>query len=1696
MFNSLQPQVLLVSSSNSDRLVTMSKVLESCPTLTLANCSPCKLDATLDYRVVLLHLDSFTLSLGEDRSVPALGFLSFRDSERGSWSVPLSPEGREGEADLKSVSALSIHRESSGGWVYGPDSQPCLEERAALLSLLESIEQGGRPLLVLTPRTGSLELLLSALETHGLCQEWEARVQGVGSMEEILTARSLLKFSESGLSQLEELCGSPLYPPHTVPRTLYTFLETVLPSIPSSLLPHMHPLLSPYTQSVLLSSSLPHLSPHCHGVSLSTPHLLAPGAQLLAIVLLAPTARLEIDQKIEYIGFMGLQIHSQIDRLGSSLLLQVTLMNKSSRNLKLEEGKRIGLIARKGVLHWPSQDLSPLSSPSPSFPRALPTSCIPASSDQVEQLIKRKYVDTAAVRREIQKLSKQLERSQKNQLERSQKKQRDGSSKQESSLLDRYNLLKKKIQDDQLVEIGNRGTIENKLSEPNPSRMVELEECHTDEIELSPRYVVSSDEEYELETSTINQSNVPSNEARCQSTNISVVPRLAYEGNQQDVEIVGQDPIQPIVLQHMVNEAQTSQTELEKVIGETELGSSSRNGGSGTYKDVIISPLPAQLSLENVATNIPVQKIHNPVVEVVDIDDSDSEEPSPRNHVSNQFGPTDILTIDETEDSEEIQICEDVMEVQTRNTPNQQVEVLEVEDDEDTIQILPTKGTRVHFYASGCAVADPETLRQTIEAYRRKQKKSIVTADPHQSKDISECEMEILEYGQPEEEDLCCEEPKGSRGTVETTTITEEDNISHILELVPDMEEERGEQICSLIRKNNTNNDNSESHEIVTINETFAEAGKAITESVEIVAQSNKIIPTCVEIVPDTKNNVPDRKEIISDIYGQASPNKNTVTGEDEIVSIHVERKTSTENDQISLTSCESEIEMEYSKGATVVNQNKNLKDDYKIDISYSCDEGRENEGDAEKFITDSVEIAAQSNKIIPTSVELVSDSKNNVSDRKEIITDNYGTAYQNKDNDTEEDKICSIHEERTTSSEKDKIFLTSCESEIDVESFKAGKVVNQTEQLKYDSKIYLSSSSDEGKESGGEELNFTVMSEDDDLDAESLECTPDLESMVEYEKKKKIDLRMKKPRSPEESDDRSTSPQYFQIKTPIRLAAEKMTSVVLEQRPSLLEEMRKNINSALDAYAIPESDQDEAETRPNTDDESTPLPLGPPTSYIPEFRRFETKQKIKDVVMRTILMEKSQGNSTNKLEINNVVNKTPAEAAIQILNPKSVNANEQVLYGPLNKIMVNGRLSWVCDYCQKTFNLLSKILEHIKGHYLVNTFFCPFCNHSMKTKRNLSRHIKTCKSRNILEGEELEDMLYCNEEEGKGSENNQKDKGVDFITMDGGVIAKEVENQCINHNNDFGLKHESSLDISEVEDEIDVIEEKIKNSMTTFDIEKKSADCSHTSTSSDFVWSDGRKRRKRFASSGKRPGVKKPKKSPMMIKLKYVSDIQIPEIESVHYKVLAEKMTTDIAIIKYIRPVKKETKIEELNSDEDDKQEANVDREVSTFIEMCITENIPEKLAFAWDLGFDKSRPLLSQLRVVLKTLPPTRPEVVAEDLCFEFPSLLSHPNMTPLVQTYLRLLDLPFDQLHPIQRQFPDTMVTELVTQGLEELEAVVTIFRQLVIELPGALMLDWVTAVEDKMECLAQARQLDPSFSIQMFVVVALLQCLLNI
>ena len=94
------------------------------------------------------------------------------------------------------------------------------------------------------------------------------------------------------------------------------------------------------------------------------------------------------------------------------------------------------------------------------------------------------------------------------------------------------------------------------------------------------------------------------------------------------------------------------------------------------------------------------------------------------------------------------------------------------------------------------------------------------------------------------------------------------------------------------------------------------------------------------------------------------------------------------------------------------------------------------------------------------------------------------------------------------------------------------------------------------------------------------------------------------------------------------------------------------------------------------------------------------------------------------------------------------------------------------------------------------------------------------------------------------------------------------------------------------------------------------------------------------------------------------------------------------------------------------------------------------------------------------------------------------------------LRVLRIPLDKMSPAQQQFADTMVTELVTAGVSDLPSLTSIFKDLVVEMPGANMEVWVAAVEKKLPGLAMANVCDPTFTTAGFVVVVLVHCLLNV
>jgi len=285
------------------------------------------------------------------------------------------------------------------------------------------------------------------------------------------------------------------------------------------------------------------------------------------------------------------------------------------------------------------------------------------------------------------------------------------------------------------------------------------------------------------------------------------------------------------------------------------------------------------------------------------------------------------------------------------------------------------------------------------------------------------------------------------------------------------------------------------------------------------------------------------------------------------------------------------------------------------------------------------------------------------------------------------------------------------------------------------------------------------------------------------------------------------------------------------------------------------------------------------------------------------------------------------------------------------------------------------------------------------------------------------------------------------------------------------------------------------------------------------------------------------PKKSPepQSRGMTFVDDANVFQIESFHYKTLAEKLSTEIAIVKYVsaRPdskpliqekakqFKREVmfpdeqisgdedevgigdgaeqiedpanllKIEDMFPEEDESDDVNSGNNDSSEDENQITSNeVVEKMEGpAWDLPIDPARSVVSQLRILVKESF-SSDGVDAPELCFDFPSLLTNPEFEPLVQTYLRVLRIPLDKMSPAQQQFADTMVTELVTAGVSDLPSLTSIFKDLVVEMPGANMEVWVAAVEKKLPGLAMANVCDPTFTTAGFVVVVLVHCLLNV
>ena len=92
--------------------------------------------------------------------------------------------------------------------------------------------------------------------------------------------------------------------------------------------------------------------------------------------------------------------------------------------------------------------------------------------------------------------------------------------------------------------------------------------------------------------------------------------------------------------------------------------------------------------------------------------------------------------------------------------------------------------------------------------------------------------------------------------------------------------------------------------------------------------------------------------------------------------------------------------------------------------------------------------------------------------------------------------------------------------------------------------------------------------------------------------------------------------------------------------------------------------------------------------------------------------------------------------------------------------------------------------------------------------------------------------------------------------------------------------------------------------------------------------------------------------------------------------------------------------------------------------------------------------------------------------------------------------MLKIPIEEMTSSQRQFADTMITELVTASVADLPSLISTFMALVVEMPGATMDAWVEGVEEKLPGLTMATVCDPTFTTAGFIVIVLIHCLLNV
>ena len=234
--------------------------------------SPCQLPET-SYLIVLVHIG---LLEREGGRAAQLGTIGFRNNHRGSWFVPLDP-GRTSHVINSSAESLGFVKAGEGPWSWGQEgSLACLGEAEALLCLLSALTAersncGAKAVVLVTPRRDprAVGALVAALAKSGHLPAFLQLVSGLGDMETLAKTKGIL-FNTAGLEPFNTYwkrthgSGLDVAKTETVPKALFQVFESLVgasPSFTNFIRTHVHPIHSPYTNSLLLASKVSHNLP-------------------------------------------------------------------------------------------------------------------------------------------------------------------------------------------------------------------------------------------------------------------------------------------------------------------------------------------------------------------------------------------------------------------------------------------------------------------------------------------------------------------------------------------------------------------------------------------------------------------------------------------------------------------------------------------------------------------------------------------------------------------------------------------------------------------------------------------------------------------------------------------------------------------------------------------------------------------------------------------------------------------------------------------------------------------------------------------------------------------------------------------------------------------------------------------------------------------------------------------------------------------------------------------------------------------------------------------------------------------------------------------------------------------------------------------------------------------------------------------